>query len=255
MTAVSNWIYHLFSSKATLGEISFVALMAAVVTYGLDLSKKREERNAVLFNIRTKAYGKIISDTADKVADFDNRFKLLFEQYHHVKSGGIFSKIDEVAVDIQFITNPLNSITFSSTISGLLQSVELMLAGGTITLNNLSRLNDPEFMRIWLRDKESLSASQKAVAFAFIGEDVLMPPEEEMDYLIKSMEIYQELIKESMELIRTQHTKELSRLSPKDTLTHRLQDKKQLKKNHSILKQHTKKSIDLKGLLPKSESN
>jgi hypothetical protein len=250
MTAILNWIFNVFSSAAALGEISFIALLAAVITYWLDLSKKRAERNAVLYEVRKNAYGKTISDTVDEVKNFNNRVNTFLKQYDDVKGGGIYSKIDDVKVKNLYDKDPLNSISLSSTISGLLKSTEHMVMAGTIVLNFFSRFSDPNFMRNYARDSKDIPAGEKERVMALFDTDNSRMPEAEIELWIKKIEDLERGLKESVNLIKTQHAKELLRLSPKDTWMHRRQDKKQVRKNQEFLSSQIENSLSVGEITP-----
>lgn len=219
MRDILDWVYQVFSSKAVLGEIAFIALLATFATYTLDLSKKREERNAILFNFYSEAYSKTISDTHKRLLLFKGQVLLLFEHYEKVKNGKFHSLIQEFKIDANFLDDPSFKLHKSSNLVKIIWLEEALLAGATVALRNFSlSLNLDSVQKsageLW-KDTENWKRKIERLL-------------EQMDRIDREID--------------SQYNKGLSRLSRKDSLIQRFRDERKYKNFKSSIEEELRKS-------------
>lgn len=222
--SISNWIYTVFSSKASLSEITVVGIFAAFLTYFSDRNKRNEFRNANLFELRKKAAKEINKNIKIEVEALTLRMVTVLEEYQEFKKGSFYEGTRRKSPTENEMREKFHVEGSSKPMSYFLGALQAVIYSEYGLIDSLHEMFDPGVKEVSLWTGFTVSTGPEMV-----------------EKLVEGLTDIHKNMGEQIKLIHTQFQKKLSGLQPKEPLRRRVETRVVLLKNRRTVKKMLKK--------------
>lgn len=164
MTDFLDWIYKVFSSSAAIGEISFIGIIAAFLTYFADRRKRNEVRNATLLDLRKRASERIRENLDAEIKKLSWRAVASLDEEKEYREGRFYeAKVGKIPTESD-LRKSLHVEGASQPVSYLLGNTAALIHVEYEMMEALSKMFEPDAKEVTLWSGLTVSVDPKMVS-------------------------------------------------------------------------------------------